>query len=182
MIDTLQNSVGKMNDLLARLSQHHRARPDEPAPHSLRLLVEETLRDRAKAYPVRIISRDDVMATVDPDRFEQALGHLVQNAIDASDGEPVEIIIARRGLEAVVEVVDKGCGMSTEFIRSRLFHPFASTKEGGFGIGAYEARAIVAGMGGRLDVQSREGEGSRFTITLPMAALLGGTVSGGAIA
>ncbi|WP_238147116.1 XrtA/PEP-CTERM system histidine kinase PrsK [Rhizorhabdus dicambivorans] len=178
MIDTLQNSVGKMNDLLARLSQHHRARPDEPAPHSLRLLVEETLRDRARAYPVRIVSKDDVMATVDPDRFEQALGHLVQNAIDASGGEPVEIVIARRGLEAVVEVADKGCGMSAEFIRSRLFHPFSSTKEGGFGIGAYEARAIVVGMGGRLNVQSREGEGSRFTITLPMAALLSGTIAG----
>lgn len=175
MIDTLQGSVGKMNDLLARLSQHHRARPDEPAPHSLRLLVEETLRERARSHAVRIVSQADVMATVDPDRFEQALGHLVQNAIDASDGKPVEIVLARRGLEAVVEVVDQGCGMSAEFIRSRLFHPFSSTKEGGFGIGAYEARSIVAGMGGRLDVQSREGEGSRFTITLPMAALLGAT-------
>lgn len=175
MIDTLRNSVGKMNDLLARLSQHHRARPDEPAPHSLRLLAEEVLRDRARAYPVRIVSADDVMATVDPDRFEQALGHLLQNAIDASTGEPVEIMIGRRGLEAVVEVVDRGSGMSAEFIRSRLFHPFSSTKQGGFGIGAYEARAIIAGMGGRLDVQSREGEGSRFTITLPMAALLGAT-------
>ena len=72
--------------------------------------------------------------------------------------------------------------MSAEFIRSRLFHPFSSTKDGGFGIGAYEARAILAGMGGRLEVQSREGEGSRFIITLPMAALFGGGLPTGAAA
>lgn len=183
MIDTLQNSVGKMNDLLARLSQHHRARPDEPAPHSLRLLAEEVVRGRADNYRVRIRGRDDLMATVDPDRFEQALGHLVQNAIDASgDGEAVEVVIGRRGLEATVEVVDQGCGMSAEFIRSRLFHPFSSTKDGGFGIGAYEARALLVGMGGRLEVQSREGEGSRFTIILPLTALFGGGLPTGSVA
>ena len=183
MIDTLRGSVGKMNDLLARLSQHHRSKPDEPEPHSLRALAEETLRARPKGHPVRINARDEVMAVVDPDRFEQALGHLVQNAIDASAvGEPIDLIIGRRDLEAIVEVVDRGCGMSAEFIRSRLFHPFSSTKEGGFGIGAFEARSIIAGMGGRLEVQSREGEGSRFTIVLPLAALFGGGLPTGAAA
>jgi putative PEP-CTERM system histidine kinase len=175
MIDTLRNSVGKMNDLLARLSQHHTSRPDDPAPHSLRSLAEDMLRERIKGHPVRIDARDEVMAMVDPDRFELALGHIVQNAIDASpEGAPVDLIIDRRDREAVVEVVDRGCGMSSEFIRSRLFHPFSSTKQGGFGIGAFEARSIIAGMGGRLEVQSREGEGSCFTIILPMAVLSGG--------
>jgi len=178
MIGTLQNSVGKMNDLLARLSQHHRPKPAEPAVHSLRELAEQVLRGRAAAYPVRIVADGDVMVTVDPARFEQALGHIVQNAIDASDGEPVEIHLGSRGLQAMVEVVDRGHGMSAEFIRSKLFDPFASTKEGGFGIGAFEARSIVAGMGGSIEVESRPGEGSRFTILLPMAALLGGTRSG----
>lgn len=177
MIDTLKNSVGKMNDLLARLSQHHRSQPDEPAPWSLRELAEELLRERTNSYPVRINARDEVMAMVDPDRFEQALSHILQNAIDASPrGEPIDLIIGRRGLEAIVEVVDRGCGMSAEFIRSRLFHPFSSTKQGGFGIGAFEARSIIAGMGGRLEVQSREGQGSRFTIALPLAALFGGRI------
>lgn len=183
MIDTLRNSVGKMNDLLARLSQHHRSRPDEPAPHRLRDLAEKLLRERTDGHPVRIQSQEDVMAMVDPDRFGQALGHLVQNAVDASavDG-PVELVIGRLGLEAVVEVVDRGCGMSSEFIRSRLFHPFSSTKEGGFGIGAYEARSIVAGMGGRIEVQSREGEGSRFKVILPMAAMFSSGSTRGAAA
>jgi signal transduction histidine kinase len=180
MIDTLRNSVDKMNDMLARLSQHHRARPDEPAPHALRMLVEETVRDRVDAARVRIVSEDDVAASVDPDRFGQALGHLVQNAIDASPtGRQVEVRLARRDGQAVVEVVDQGCGMSSEFIRTRLFHPFSSTKDGGFGIGMFEAREIVAAMGGRIDVQSREGEGSRFAIVLQEVQLTGVGRSGG---
>jgi len=174
MIDTLRNSVDKMNDMLARLSQHHRARPDEPAPHALRMLVEETVGDRVDAARVHIVSQDDVAASVDPDRFGQALGHLVQNAIDATpSGRPVEVRVLRRDGQAVVEVVDQGCGMAPEFIRTRLFHPFSSTKQGGFGIGTYEAREIVASMGGRIDVHSREGEGSRFAILLPEVPLTG---------
>jgi signal transduction histidine kinase len=69
--------------------------------------------------------------------------------------------------ELAIEVSDQGAGMSAEFVRTRLFQPFASTKDGGFGIGAYEARSLIAAMGGRLEVESREGEGSRFTIFLP---------------
>ena len=49
------------------------------------------------------------------------------------------------------------------------FQPFASTKEGGFGVGAFEARALIVAMGGRLTVDSRLGDGSRFTIHLPVA-------------
>ncbi len=58
--------------------------------------------------------------------------------------------------------------MSADFVRTRLFQPFASTKDGGFGVGAFEARSLIAAMGGRMEVDSREGEGSRFTVFLPL--------------
>jgi putative PEP-CTERM system histidine kinase len=167
MVATLQSSVGKMNDLLARLSQHNKARPEEPRPVPLRALVEGVARGRPA---VRLGGREDVTAEADPVRLEQALAHLVQNAIDASPaGEPVLLGVGRRGIEAVIEVIDHGTGMSAEFIRTRLFKPFASTKEGGFGIGAFEARSLVAAMGGRIEVESREGQGSRFAVILPLA-------------
>lgn len=174
MIATLQSSVGKMNDLLARLSQHHRSRSEQPKRHALRPLVERIVAQKAAHHPVMIEGRSDVTAMVDPGRLEQALGHLVQNAIDASGADtPVEVRIAQRGREATIEIVDKGCGMSAEFVRSRLFHAFSSTKEGGFGIGTFEARSLVAAMNGRVEVSSREGEGSRFSIILPIAPALG---------
>jgi signal transduction histidine kinase len=122
-------------------------------------------------HPIHVGGRADLIANADPTRLEQALGHLLQNAIDASDpGEPVIVLVEQRGIEAAIDVIDQGRGMSVEFVRSRLFKPFASTKDGGFGIGAFEARALIAAMGGRLEVESREGEGSRFSIILPLLA------------
>jgi signal transduction histidine kinase len=59
--------------------------------------------------------------------------------------------------------------MSAAFVRDRLFQPFVSTKEQGFGIGAFEARSLILAMGGRLAVESGEGEGTRFTLYLPAA-------------
>jgi signal transduction histidine kinase len=90
--------------------------------------------------------------------LDQAVGHLVQNAIDASPADaPVSVRFGGVGREVRIEVEDQGCGMSAEFVAGRLFLPFASTKEGGFGIGAHEARALIEAMNGRLDVRSRPG-------------------------
>jgi signal transduction histidine kinase len=58
--------------------------------------------------------------------------------------------------------------MSPNFVQSGLFKPFVSSKSGGFGIGAFEAREMIRGMGGRLDVESREGVGTRFSASLPL--------------
>jgi signal transduction histidine kinase len=54
-----------------------------------------------------------------------------------------------------------------------LFRPFSSTKDGGFGIGAFQARQLATAMGGTLTVDSREGEGTIFTLTLPRADVSG---------
>ena len=96
--------------------------------------------------------------------------HLVQNAVEASgEGTPVLLILRTQPGTAVLEIVDSGSGMSPEFIRTRLFKPFQSSKPGGFGIGAFEARELVRAMGGRLDVESREGLGTRFVLRLPLS-------------
>ena len=60
--------------------------------------------------------------------------------------------------------------MDPDFVRNSLFQPFVSSKPGGFGIGAFEARSLVQGMGGRLSVDSAPGRGTTFTIRLPAAA------------
>ena len=59
--------------------------------------------------------------------------------------------------------------MDADFVRHRLFQPFASTKQGGFGVGAFEARSLIAAMGGRLGVTSSLGKGSSFVIHLVAA-------------
>ena len=173
MIATLQSSVKKMHDLLARLSNGSRPDAEPPRPVALDAIAAGLARAKQRVHPVLVEGEASLIASADPGRLEQALGHLVQNAVDASPaGEPVRLRLSRRGGEAVVEVIDRGAGMASEFVRTRLFQPFASTKDNGFGVGAFEARSLVAAMGGRIEVESREGEGSRFTVFLPLGEQL----------
>ncbi|SMF68990.1 XrtA/PEP-CTERM system histidine kinase PrsK [Allosphingosinicella indica] len=168
MVATLQGSVAKMNALLARLSHAPPAEGEALRPVAVEAIVAAVAAAKAPLHFLTAECAPGLIAAADPLRLEQALAHLVQNAIDASDPEAIVRIAARfEGGDVAIDVVDEGCGMSAQFIRTRLFQPFASTKQGGFGIGAYEARALVAAMGGRLEVESREGRGTRFTILLP---------------
>jgi len=68
-----------------------------------------------------------------------------------------------------IEWVDSGNGRSAESVRNRLFKPFDSTKPGGFGICAYDARELVRALNGGLEVESREGLGTCFVSRLPRA-------------
>ncbi len=170
MIETLKDSVARLNDLLAKLAPQTTPKADAPRPAAPMAVLETIAARRRAQHPVRLSGRAEIHALFDPARLELALGHLVQNAIEASPADaPVWLSVERRGAEIEVAVLDRGRGMSADFVRHGLFVPFDSTKPGGFGIGAFEARALVAAMGGRLEVESREGEGSRFAILLPMA-------------
>ncbi|OSZ69203.1 hypothetical protein CAP39_10490 [Sphingomonas sp. IBVSS1] len=174
MVETLKVSVGKMNALLAWLSQRARSGEGEDRPLSLAALLRQLAKSRGAAWPALSLhlpdDADALIVNGDAERLEQMLAHLLQNAIDASTaGSPIRIDAARSGQELIISIADRGHGMSARFIRQELFQPFQSTKPGGFGIGAYEAREIARAHGGRLDVASREGEGTTFTISLPAA-------------
>ncbi len=168
MIATLQSSTTKMNDLLERLSQHNTGRAEEPRSVVLGPLVTQLAGAKRIQHPVIVAGNMALCAMADPVRLEGALGHLLQNAIDASEpAEPVTITVMKQGEETGIEIADKGHGMTLDFVRGQLFRPFASTKDGGFGIGAFEARTIIVGMGGRVTVDSEPGQGTRFMIWLP---------------
>jgi putative PEP-CTERM system histidine kinase len=168
MIATLNDSAAKMSELLTRLAPHDRGRTEGPRPLAAFAFASEL----ATRHRERVVVSGDpeLMLLADPTRLEQAYLHLLQNALDASPPDAaVTVSISRCGLDGAIEIVDRGAGMSAEFVRTQLFRPFASTKDGGFGIGAFEARSLVAAMGGRVEVESHEGVGSRFTIVLPRA-------------
>nr|WP_314443698.1 XrtA/PEP-CTERM system histidine kinase PrsK [uncultured Sphingomonas sp.] len=171
MVATLQSSVGKLNDLLARLSPAAAPQGRPPlAPVELRPLLAGCIAGHRASHDVRLLGDGGVDVLADPAGLEQALGHLLANAVEASPpGEPVSVRVSHTSDEARIEISDSGPGMDADFVATRLFAPFASTKHNGFGIGAYEARTLVHAMGGRLAVDSRPGTGTRFTITLPLS-------------
>ena len=172
MLVTLRNSTEKLNALLARLGRYRKGQGDAGAALELVDLatMARDLRGRFdKGGSVIVGDNGPCRVRADREALEQALVHIVQNALDASPGDkPVRIETRNDGLRGEFAVIDSGQGMSPAFIRNELFKPFVSTKEGGFGIGANEARTMIRAMGGRLEVDSREGFGSRFTVSLPL--------------
>ena len=118
----------------------------------------------------------DLLVVAHRDRLERVIGHLVQNAIEATPSSgSVRIEAGRDGRDVLVNVIDTGAGMSREFIDTQLFKPFSSTKEHGMGIGAFESREYIREIGGSLAVASTEGRGTRFTVRLPVHGETGAT-------
>jgi signal transduction histidine kinase len=171
MIATLHASVSKLNTLLARLSPGAPRVAEIPREIELGPVLEAVAAAKRRARSVVVTGDSGLAAHADAEALEEAIGHLVQNGIDASpDGATVGINYFESGGDVAIEIVDQGCGMTGDFVATRLFQPFVSTKENGFGIGAHEARALILGMGGRVEVESAPGRGTCFTIYLPGAA------------
>jgi putative PEP-CTERM system histidine kinase len=168
MVATLKSSVGKMNDLLTRLSPHAGARVQRLEPQPLRPILTAAIASKRGGHQVRLIGDTKLWVDVDPGALEQAVGHLVQNAVEAcSPTIPITVRASAKNSTVAISLADQGVGMDSEFVRNRLFQPFSSTKPGGFGIGAFEARSLIVAMGGRLGVDSHPGKGTTFTILLP---------------
>jgi signal transduction histidine kinase len=104
---------------------------------------------------------------MDADRLKQAILNLLTNALDAMpDGGDIWVS-ARRSDDAVVLTIrDSGIGISADRL-SLIFEPFYTTKGAGTGLGLAITYTIISSHGGRIEMQSKEGEGTACTIILP---------------
>ncbi len=108
-------------------------------------------------------------ALFDEGQLRQALLNLLRNAREAMPGGgPIEVRVMGEGMGVVVDVDDRGGGISDE-IRARVFDPFFSTKGEGTGLGLAITRHIVQAHGGSITCEPRESGGTRFRIALPIA-------------
>ncbi|SBV33268.1 Multi-sensor signal transduction histidine kinase [uncultured Sphingopyxis sp.] len=170
MTQTLKISAGRLSDLLVRLSPRERGPAAEPG----RTLVEPVLNEvAAEMRPRRALfvgCQAGLSAWAEAGAVRQIVQHLVANAIDASAPDtPVQVVAVAEQERVRIDVIDQGCGMTRDFIRDELFKPFVSTKDGGFGLGAFEALRLAQAMGGAIEVASEPGKGSNFTLWLPLA-------------
>jgi putative PEP-CTERM system histidine kinase len=170
MISTVEHVVGRMNRLMLQL-RTGTAPVDKPGPVHLGPLVRRICAAK-NAGPGRIGIEGAVAVTTvgHEDRLEHVIGHLLQNALDATaNGGAVTVRLALLGPHALLEVRDEGVGMTTEFMRDRLFKPFETSKPAGMGIGVYESAQYVAGLGGHIDFESTPGSGTLVRVLLPAA-------------
>ncbi|PWT84702.1 MAG: PEP-CTERM system histidine kinase PrsK [Proteobacteria bacterium] len=168
MLSTIQHVVDRMNHLLLQLRSGttpvENAKPIDLAPIVQRVTTEQASRGNSIGLNVQ----PGLRALGHEERLERVLGHLVQNAVDATPaGGRISVNVYEETGNAVIEVADTGHGMTPEFVREHLFRPFQSTKPSGMGIGAYESHRYVTELGGRILVDSAPGEGTRIRVVLP---------------
>lgn len=169
MLATVRASVGKISRLLARLQADRQERTHAVVDAAERVAqVVEACRISRGAQVDLIGGDTDPGVAIDPEAFDAVVTHLLNNAIEAAPaGAPVQVAIRHDALNVVIDIIDQGPGMPAEFVRDTLFRPFATTKGGGHGIGAYQARELLRDAGGDLLVISRVGEGTTMRLMLP---------------
>jgi signal transduction histidine kinase len=156
--------------------------PDQDSGEALDQDSGQTVLDRDSGEALdqdsgqTVLDRDsgEALADGDPQQIRQAITNLIENAIDFTpSGGRVTVTTWRRGDEVGVTVADTGVGIPAEalpkvFDRFYRADPSRSRESGGSGLGLAICREIVTAHGGRIWVQSEEGNGSEFSFALPV--------------
>ena len=179
MTDTVANAVSRLEALTARiqglktgLAQEDLTETDLPS------LLQERVRalNQDGSCPVELHvdpAAAAIRVRVPNARFTAVLDHLIANARETvaeaggADRGPVRLELGKSGIVAVIDVVDRGCGMSPAFVASELFKPFRSTKADGLGMGAYQCRELARELGGDLEVLSTPDVGTTMRLSVP---------------
>jgi len=175
-IKTIDSTVSRMKGVISRLSNAAGGFKFNKKEIDLSELIDQTLSkvDFCKTRKVIVTKRIEPVAPicVDPHAMEMVLINLLTNAYDSIKGDGNIDITVTSDKNIHLAIEDNGEGMTREFIETSLFQPFKTTKKGGFGIGLYQCKAVVEAHGGKLEVDSVHGEGTRVMITLDKAGEL----------
>jgi putative PEP-CTERM system histidine kinase len=173
IILSVRESVDAMNRILAQINaerQKDQAQAITDLVPLVRGLVE---RRQTSGTRLTVESQDPAMPVIgDETRLTAIFGHLVNNAVEAAgENGAVEVRLWRDAERARIEVRDNGPGMAPEFVRDELFRPFKSTKDSGYGIGAFQCRELVRELRGQLTVSSVPGQGTVMRVVLALAEI-----------
>jgi signal transduction histidine kinase len=177
-VSSLRDATDKLRAIVSRLSEPVRTLSGEYSrairPVDLVAVVRRVVAQQAadSFHEVALELPDALEASVDADRIERVVENLVVNALEAMGAKRGRLTVAggREGGRMIyLSVADTGPGMTAEFVRTRLFRPFSTTKSKGIGLGLYTCREVVEAHGGRIEVESEPDSGTRFRVVLPFA-------------
>jgi putative PEP-CTERM system histidine kinase len=180
---TLENSVFRLDNLLTRLRSGVVELEKKEVINPVRVL-EDVISNLAQENVLLQTNEMSSNAAVlmGPVELRSVLTHLIANALEASPSdENVNVRLSCEDESVLIDIEDKGPGMDPSFIRERLFKPFQTTKSGGHGIGAFQAREIVKDAGGDLIVTSAPDNGTTIRIKLPIVPLEAAEISHGVL-
>lgn len=176
LTDQLKSEVARINRHITDFLKYSRPSKLELQGVDLRAEAEDALRMvearvEERGIETRIIQESQLPRILaDRDSLRSVLTNLVINAVEAIDGEggSVSINLTQDGDDFVkVQITDTGCGIAAEDI-AKVFEPYFSTKETGTGLGLAIVKKAIDDHGGTINVASKQGMGTTFTITLPV--------------
>ncbi len=165
------NTSTRITDLITRLSQVRHELDISTSSIQLEELVETAISEWEKPDGITFTSEveNGIVVSADFKKLKSVLLNLVINSSEAMDGQgSISLTVQKTGSNAEIIVSDTGCGMSLDFIRNGLFRPFKTTKKSGLGIGMFQSKMVVEAHGGSIVVASEEGQGSVFTVRIPL--------------
>ncbi|MHB1248237.1 MAG: hybrid sensor histidine kinase/response regulator [Polaromonas sp.] len=174
-IKSIMRLIDDMLDISRIRSNRLAIRPRQVELSALLARVVGNLAHQAAAAGVRITLQADQPVTGfwDEFRIEQVLINLLTNTLRHGNAQPVEVRLTALDDGARIDVRDQGPGIAAQD-QQRIFEQFERAVEpggpGGLGLGLYISRQLVQAHGGTLSVQSQPGDGSVFTVTLPLTA------------
>lgn len=177
-IDTVRRECSRLQDLLDDFLNFAKVRTLNLKPTDLNRELQESLEFFAPEAAnggvevVRYLDPDLPTVQLDREAFRGALLNLLINAKQAMPGGG-QIVVRTTTVadRAVLQLIDNGCGID-DHTAAHMFEAFFSTKPGGSGLGLPTAAKVVEAHGGRIQVQSEVGQGTQFTIELPVAPRL----------
>ena len=172
MLMTVENSLERMKQLMLQLRGGTTPSASVFGVDLTKIAARVAAGAQQRGRHIRLDADIAIFSRGEQERLERIVGHLVQNALDATrPEEAVWVRVFRAGSQACVEVGDEGCGMTEEFVQTRLFKPFQTTKEAGMGIGSYESFQYVRELGGKMSVDSKNKQGTVITLLLPLVEI-----------
>jgi len=169
MLMTVENSLERMRQLMLQLREGATPPGKAFGVNLSAIITRVQAVAAARGRTLEVEAVESINARGHEERLERIIGHVVQNAFDATDPSGhVWLWLERAGGQARIVVKDTGQGMTQDFIRERLFKPFQTTKQAGMGIGAYESYQYVQELGGKIEVQSEVNQGTTVTLLLPL--------------
>jgi signal transduction histidine kinase len=181
VVKDVRQEIARINHIVTDLLQTARPHPPRVRKSDLNTTVEHAVmlgRLQAKSMDI-VFTKDPTLPEVehDSDQFHQVVLNLLLNALQATEGQgKVAVTVKSRGEFAVVEVADEGRGIAPEHLPN-IFRPFYTTKGDGTGLGLSLARRIVEDHHGTIDVTSVAGQGTTFSVMLPLLAVAENTAS-----
>jgi len=170
-IRSLTACTQHINDLIGRLTTLRHKLQVQRAPTALEPVLQTALAALGQPAGIEVHAQWPSLPPLllDARAVESIVTNLLLNAREAiTPPGRISLEVTTQGDWLCIRVADTGCGMTPEFIAQKLFKPFQTTKKDGLGIGMFQVRTLVEAHGGRLEVQSRPGQGTVIRVWLPL--------------